>query len=238
MARLARYVLPGHPQHVIQRGNNRGTIFYEEADYLFYLDKLKQSSEEHGCLIHSYVLMTNHVHLLVTPLREDSISKMQQMLGCYYVQYFNHRYQRTGTLWEGRYRATLIDHETYLFICMCYIEMNPVRARMVVEASDYRWSSYPCNALGEENLLISPHGEYTSLGLTCDTRRHAYQELCDQQIPTNTLNEIRQLTHKSWILGSTAFKNKVESLLERRGTPNLKGGDRKSEQYKLKTNRV
>lgn len=148
MARLPRFFLPGQPQHVILRGNNRTEIFCAEADYRFYLGKLRLACEKHGCDIHAYVLMTNHVHLLLTPQEEQSVGKALQMLGRYYVQFFNHRYQRTGTLWEGRYKATLIDTEAYLLTCMRYIELNPVRAGMVAHPSEYPWSSYGYNALG------------------------------------------------------------------------------------------
>jgi len=127
MARLPRYVIPGQPQHVIVRVNNRTDIFYADADYQFYLEKLQLAYNKHDCKIHAYVLMTNHVHLLITPQEEDGISKVMQMLGRYYVQYYNYTYKRTGTLWEGRYKATLIDSEAYLLTCMRYIELNPVR---------------------------------------------------------------------------------------------------------------
>lgn len=138
MARLPRFVIPGQPQHVIQRGNNRQIVFKAESDYQFYLEKLHAAAVKHECSIHAYVLMTNHVHLLVTPGTEDGIGKMMQMLGRYYVQYYNYCYRRTGTLWEGRYRATLIDSEQYLLTCMRYIELNPVRARDLVEhPADY-----------------------------------------------------------------------------------------------------
>ncbi len=134
MARMPRFILPGHPQHVVQRGNNRQVIFCDEVDYWFYLEKLGEAAKKHSCQIHAYVLMTNHVHLLVTPDTENGISKM--MLGRYYVQYFNCKYKRTGTLWEGRYKASLIDSERYLLTCM--IELNPVRARdMVGNPSEY-----------------------------------------------------------------------------------------------------
>jgi putative transposase len=141
MARLPRFVIPGHPQHVIVRGNNRAEIFCAEADYLFYLEKLKAACEKHGCDLHAYILMTNHVHLLLTPHSENGIGKVMQMVGRYYVQYYNYCYQRTGTLWEGRYKATLIDTEAYLLACMRYIEMNSVRAGMVAHPSEYPWSS-------------------------------------------------------------------------------------------------
>ena len=131
MARQPRFVLPGHPQHVIQRGNNRNVIFAEDADYCIYKDKLGEACERFRCRVHAYVLMTNHVHLLITPETEQGISKVMQSLGRQYVQYFNYRYQRTGTLWEGRYKASLLDTTQYLLTCYRYIELNPVRACMV-----------------------------------------------------------------------------------------------------------
>jgi putative transposase len=151
MARLPRFVLPGHPQHVIVRGNNRDPIFNADEDYRFYLDKLQDAAKKHSCDIHAYVLMTNHVHLLVSPHTEDGISKMIQMLGRYYVQYFNSTYRRSGTLWEGRYKASLIDSDTYALTCYRYIELNPVRANMVAHPAEYPWSSYRGNALGEND---------------------------------------------------------------------------------------
>ncbi len=128
MPRQPRFVLIGHPQHIIIRGNNRDPIFYADQDYQFYLDKLGQACEKHECELHAYVLMTNHVHLLITPHKKDGISKAMQMVGRYYVQYFNKTYQRTGTLWEGRYKATLIDSDHYALVCYRYIEMNPERS--------------------------------------------------------------------------------------------------------------
>lgn len=150
MARLPRFVIPEQPQHVIVRGNNRTEIFCAEADYQFYLEKLQQACDKHACQLHAYVLMTNHLHLLITPQEEQSIGKAMQMLGRYYVQYYNYTYQRTGTLWEGRYKAPLIDTEAYLLTCMRYIELNPVRAAMVVRAADYPWSSYPSTHWGKQ----------------------------------------------------------------------------------------
>jgi putative transposase len=172
-ARLPRLILPSQPQHVILRGNNRTEIFCAEADYQFYLDKLRLACEKHDCDIRAYVLMTNHVHLLITPHEEQSLSKALQMLGRYYVQYFNHNYRRTGTLWEGRYKATLIDTEAYLLTCMRYIELNPVRAGIVAHPSEYPWLSYGYNALGESNNLVTPHPEYQHLGKNDEERRHA-----------------------------------------------------------------
>ncbi|MBA4142737.1 MAG: transposase, partial [Nitrosospira sp.] len=215
MARLTRFILPGQPQHVILRGNNRSEIFCAEADYRFYLDKLQLACEKHNCDIHAYVLMTNHVHLLITPHEEQSLSKAMQMLGRYYVQYFNHCYRRTGTLWEGRYKATLIDTEAYLLTCMRYIELNPVRAGMVEHSSEYRWSSYGFNALGQTNNLMTPHHEYRCLGNNDKERRNVYQQLFEQHIPEESINAIREATNKAWVLGDERFKRGIREQLKR-----------------------
>ena len=197
MARLPRFVIPDQPQHVIVRGNNRSEIFCADADYLFYLEKLQQACDKHDCIIHAYVLMTNHVHLLITPQTEEGLGKVMQMLGRYYVQYYNFTYQRTGTLWEGRYRATLIDSEAYLLTCMRYIELNPVRAGMVAHPSEYPWSSYRCNALGQANILVLPHVEYVRLGKADEDRLSAYRQLFKHRIAENSLDEIREATNNS-----------------------------------------
>ena len=236
MARLPRFVIPGQPQHVILRGNNRAEIFSADADYRFYLEKLKLACDKHGSDIHAYVLMTNHVHLLITPNEAQSLSKTMQMLGRYYVQYYNYCYQRTGTLWEGRYKATLIDTESYLLTCMRYIELNPVRADMVSHPSEYPWSSYRHNALGQPDDLIAPYLEYRRLGKTDEERQAAYRQLFKHHIPERSISEIRDATNKAWVLGNDRFKQRIQQQLERRVEPGARGGDRKSEQYKI--NRV
>lgn len=235
MARLPRFVLPGQPQHVIVRGNNREPIFYGEQDYQFYLEKLKQACDKHDCDIHAYVLMTNHVHLLMTPHTEQGIGKTLQMLGRYYVQYFNYRYDRTGTLWEGRYKATLIDSENYLLTCYRYIELNPVRARDMVEhPSEYPWSSYRFNALGQEDEIVTAHEEYIKLGKSSADRQKAYRALFRSRISEKTLGEIRQATNKAWVLGSSYFQDRIQSQLNRPVMPSVRGGDRKSRAYREK----
>lgn len=232
MARLPRFVIPGQPQHVIQRGNNRQDIFRAEDDYPFYLEKLSDAAEKHQCDIHAYVLMTNHVHLLVTPHTEDGIGKMMQMLGRYYVQYFNYCYKRTGTLWEGRYKATLIDSEQYLLTCMRYIELNPVRAQnMVDHPAKYPWSSYQSNALGKDDIRVKPHREYMRLGSTEQDRQSAYRQLFRARIPQMTLDAIREATNKAWVMGSDSFKAKIASKIDRPVQSSGHGGDRKSKTY-------
>jgi len=225
---------------MIQRGNNRGEIFRAPADYRFFLEKLAAAAARNGCDIHAYVLMSNHVHLLLSPNSEQGIGKMMQMLGRYYVQYYNYCYRRTGTLWEGRYRATLIDTDQYLLTCMRYVELNPVRAGMVAHPSEYPWSSYRHNALGESDGLLTAQREYRRLGRNTDERQAAYRQLFRARIAEQTLAEIREATNKAWVLGSDRFKRKIERRSARPASPRARGGDRKSEEYRKRAsvNRV
>lgn len=232
MARLPRFVIPGHPQHVIQRGNNREAIFCQDDDYSFYLEKLAAACRKFECDLHAYVLMTNHTHLLITPHTHNGISKVMQSLGRYYVQYFNYSYQRTGTLWEGRYKATLLDSEQYLLTCMRYIELNPVRAGMVSHPKDYRWSSYRSNALGEENAILSPHSVYERLGESRVERQKAYRALFKRHLGEQTLQALREATNKAWVLGNNRFQAKIAALTDRQVRPKPRGGDRKSKAYR------
>jgi len=232
MARLPRFSIPGQSQHVIQRGNNRDAIFVADEDYDFYLEKLKDACQKFQCEIHAYVLMTNHVHLLITPYSESGISKVMQSLGRFYVQYFNYKYRRTGTLWEGRYRATLLDSEQYLLICSRYIELNPVRAGMVLHAVEYPWSSYRCNAMGETNQLLTPHLIYKALGRDATECLLRYRALFDNQMADVDIEEIRLATNKAWVLGDDKFKEQIEKLTARQAKPKARGGDRRSKDFK------
>ena len=234
MARLPRYVIPGQPQHIIQRGNNRQVIFAADADYQFFRDALVEAAERHGLAIHAYVWMTNHIHLLATPGFEDSISKTFQSVGRRYVQYFNFTYKRSGTLWEGRYRATVVDSERYLLTLMRYIELNPVRAGMVAVPQDYPWSSYRRNASGESgpnaDWLVS-HAEYTRLGREDTARQAAYRALFGAAIDRGELAEIRDCTHKGWALGGEGFRAEIEALGYRRAASKGVGRPRKPERH-------
>ena len=232
MARQPRFVLLGQPQHVIQRGNNRSVIFVADEDYRKYMEILAEACERFECDVHAYVLMTNHVHLLVTPYREDGISKLMQSLGRKYVQYFNYQYGRSGTLWEGRYKSTLLDSERYLLTCYRYIELNPVRAGMVEHPSQYPWSSYGVNAKGKTSDSVVPHELYLRLGATNKARRQAYRELFKVHIGSERLMEIREATNKAWVLGNDRFKQEIEAMTERQVSPRARGGDRRSEEYR------
>ncbi len=232
MPRLPRLNLPGIPQHIVQRGNNRQDCFFEEQDYIVYLDKLKEYSIKNNVAVHSYVLMTNHVHLLVTPTQGDGVSKMMQSLGRCYVRYINQTYERTGSIWEGRFKSSLVDSENYLLRVSCYIEMNPARANMVAELSDYPWSSYQHNALGKDIKLITPHECYQSLAKTDKTRQKRYRALFDQQLTEDQLQAIRDSINKAWVLGEDRFKKRIAKKAGRRVIPQQRGGDRKSEAYR------
>jgi putative transposase len=208
---------------VILRGNNRNIIFVAEEDYLFFIECLQRAVEEHGCTIHAYVLMTNHVHLLMTPTRENSISKAMQSLGRRYVQYFNYTQKRSGTLWEGRYKATVIDSEQYLLTCYRYIELNPVRAKMVAQPQEYPWSSYLCHAEGAANELIVDHPLYLSLGKDREERQVAYRALFAAHVSEVSMDDIRAATNKGWALGGERFVQEVAKALSRRIAPLARG---------------
>lgn len=177
MARLPRLDLPGVPQHVVQRGNNRAACFADDEDYLGYRGGLADAATQCGCAIHAYVLMTDHVHLLVTGMERGAVSRMMQRLGRRYVASFNLRHGRTGTLWDGRFKTSLIDSQHYLLACHRFIELNPVRAGMVADPVTYRWSSFRCNALDAPDALVTPHPVYLQLGADRVRRLAAYRAL-------------------------------------------------------------
>jgi putative transposase len=220
--------MAGVPSHVIQRGNNRDVCFFAEQDYLFYLDCLHSACERYHVNVHSYVLMTNHVHLLITPDDGYGISRVMQSVGRRYVQYINYEYRRSGTLWEGRHKATLVDAEQYLLTCMRYIELNPVRANMVTHPGEYPWSSYRYNAQGAPSALLNPHAEYLALDNDTIERQYAYRCLFDNQLDKEDIHQIRQAAQFSMPLGNERFKQQIEAALgreigqARRGRPSIK----------------
>jgi putative transposase len=191
MARARRLLNAGLTQHIITRGNNRCDIFRAERDYAFFLGGLRDAASRFHLEVHSYVLMTNHLHVIATPRCEGALTKVMHRLGTTYAGYFNRRYGRTGALFEGRFKSMVIDTERYWFTCMRYVELNPVRAGLVVEPVDYRWSSYRANALGIEDGVIVPHSLYMSLGESAACRQQSWRELCRQTIPAEELLELR-----------------------------------------------
>lgn len=227
MPRRARLILPDTPLHIIQRGNNRQACFFADQDYSIYLDWLTECASKTGCRIHSYVLMTNHVHLLISADRIDSSGLLMKSLGQRYVQFINRTYQRSGTLWEGRYRSCLIQEEAYLLACQRYIELNPVRAGMVKHPAEYRWSSYRVNAQGESDILVKPHPLYEALGLDTAARQAAYRELFRYELESKTMDEIRRATNGNFVLGGENFAAQVSSAIGKRVLPGKSGRPRK-----------
>ena len=230
MARLPRYVIPGQLQHIIRRGNNRRAIFASDADFQFFRDALVEAAGRFGLVIHAFVLMTNHLHLLATPFYADSISKTLQSVGRRYAQYFNAKHKRTGALWDGRYRSTVVDAKHYLLKLMNYIDMNPVRAGKVAHPREYPWSSYAHYATGDAGLnssWLEPHERYLALGTSPVARQAAYRQLFRTPMPETELNSIRDATNKGWALGNDRFRQEIESLGERRATSKGRGRPRR-----------
>ena len=215
MARLPRTGAPGIPQHIIQRGNNRQACFGNERDFAAYAHWLAESAQASGVAIHAWVFMSNHVHLLATPETATAVSQMMQTLGRRYVRYFNRSYQRTGTLWEGRFKSCVVDAENYLLICQRYIESNPVRAGMVSHPGDYPWSSYRANGLGHAARLWTPHQVYCELGRSAADRAAAYRALFAGQIDSVQLAQIRRATNRGVSLGNERFMAEVGRLTQR-----------------------
>ena len=216
---------------MVQRGNNHQASFFAEQDYRVYLDKLKEYSKKHQVEVHTFVLMTNHMHLLLTPSTEKGVSQLMQSLGRYYVRFVNHTYQRTGSLWEGRHKSTLVDSGSYSLLVSRYIELNPARANMVSHPADYPWSSYHGNALDKKIELLTPHPCYLSLGKTIDLRKECYRALFEQTFAECFLEDIRNATSKAWVLGDNQFRQQIEEQTVRRAGPLKRGGDRKSLVY-------
>ena len=227
MARLPRLTAPGLPHHLIQRGNNRQAIFVDEADCARYLDDLAGLAGAHGLAIHAYVLMPNHVHLLATPAGRDTLSRVMQALGRRYVRQFNDRHRRTGTLWEGRYRSTVVQTDRYLLACMRYIELNPVRAGLVDEPGAYRWSSHPHQLGLRVDPLVTEHAVYWALGNTPFERQLAYRRLFERSVEAEETEAIRSATHRGWALGESDFIDEVAGQTGRRAGPVRRGRPRK-----------
>ena len=223
MPRSLRLVLPGVALHIIQRGNNRTACFHTDNDRLVYLAHLRQLSEKYECAVHAYCLMTNHVHLLATPANAGAVTGLMRDLGQRYVQYFNGRHARSGTLWEGRFRSCIAESARYVLACYRYIELNPVRARMVDHPSGYLWSSYAINSGMCSDPLIAPHSEYTALASEAESRFMAYRRLIDENLDPALQQAIREATNSGYPLASDGFKAKVLAPLGWRLEPGKPG---------------
>lgn len=216
MARLPRLTVPGYPHHVIQRGNNRQAIFLAPEDYRFMLDLLAEQAKKFQVEIHAYALMGNHFHLLATPQTGDGLPLMMQAVGRSYVRYFNRRHQRTGTLWEGRYRSTIVQSERYLLACMAYIDLNPVRAAMVAQAGEYPWSSAAHHLGRSHDALLTPHALYWQLGNTPFAREAAYGALLQAGLSAQQQEGLRSAVQSGWALGEEEFVAALQERTERR----------------------
>ena len=216
MPRRIRDCPPGLPVHIVQRGNNRQVCFAKEADIKAYANWLGESAEKFDIAVHAWVFMTNHVHLLLTPTTASGISNSMQTLGRLYVWYFNHRYKRTGTLFEGRFKSSLVQNQQYLLACQRYIELNPVRAGMVTDPADYTWSSYCAHAFGQAARMWQPHSEYIALGSTERARQLGYRALFTELMDADLVADIRHALNTGLVLGNDRFRAEVEQLTNQR----------------------
>ncbi len=223
MARLPRLVISHQLHHIIQRGNDGKVIFADAADYTIFLGWLRQASTQFGVAIHAYVLMPDHLHLLATPADENGLGKMMQWLGRHYVPYFNAKYHRSGSLWQGRYKATVIEAASYFLRCSLYIESNPARAAITTEAVEYPWSSCQHHMGMKTDPLVTDHPLYWNLGNTPFQREAAYKERMQQALPNSEIAAMTAATLKGWLLGSDRFKAEMAKLTDRRVEPVKRG---------------
>jgi len=229
MPRRARLTVVGIPHLVIQRGNNRSPCFFSDRDYRFYLICLRDRAEHYGCSVHAYFLNPGYVELLVTPYSKDALSLMMRSLSSRYAQHVNHVHQRTGSLWGGRFKSSIVDSEHYLLTCYRYIELDPVRSGLVTDPANYPWSSYGCHARGIGNSVIRDHPLFLRLGATPQERAFAYRELFRHPIDDRELGEIRSAVNVGLVLGGDAFKDEIERVVARRVRPGRSGRPRKTE---------
>ena len=218
MARLARLSFPGLPHHVIQRGHNSQPIFQSAADYQFMLELLRESAPVAAAEVHAYVLMPNHFHLLLTPKSDTALPQLLQAIGRRYVRYFNSAARRTGTLWDGRYRSTILQPERYLLACMAYIDLNPVRAALCGEASDYPWSSHLHYIGRQPEKWLTPHPLFWGLGNTPFAREASYAALIASGVGAEQQQTLTDATLKGWALGDAAFLQSLQKNTPRRLT--------------------
>jgi len=230
MPRRARLRIADMPLHIIQRGNNRGACFFTDADYLVYLRHLRELAARLACCVHAYVLMTNHVHLLLSSREPDGASNLMKHLGQRYVQYVNRTYKRSGSLWEGRFRSSIVQAENYLLRCYRYIELNPVRAGMVAHSADYRWSSFGANAMGKPDHIVTPHPVYLALANDDAVRRSAYLEMFRGESDASELEQIRSAGSAGYALGDECFRKQIAHALGRRAGPGKPGRPSKQAQ--------
>lgn len=229
MARLPRLIVPGALHHVLQRGNNRQTVFLDESDRHQYLDALREATRLHGVLVHGYVLMPDHVHLLVTPQAADGLSRAMQTLGRRYVSAFNRRHARTGTIWEGRYRAVLVDAAAYFHTLLCYVEQHPTRAALVENPADHPWSSAGHHLGLRRDPLVSEHPGYWALGNTPFERERVHRDALAFALPASQLALLRRHVHSGWPLLTEAGERELALGGQRPLHPRRPGRPKKSD---------
>jgi putative transposase len=228
MARHPRLALPGYPHHVIQRGNNRQPIVLDEADRKMLYSLWLEESQRHKVAVNAYVLLDNHFHLLLTPPSEEAMSLMMQSVGRSYVRYFNKRHNRTGTLWEGRYKSSVLDSEAYLLTCMSYIDLNPVRAGLVEAPENFNWSSYK-HLIGQKiDKLVTPHALYWGLGNTPFSREAAYAEFVSSGLSATIQKDLTESVLKGRVVGRPEFLKTLQKKTQRPILPQKAGRPFKS----------
>jgi putative transposase len=212
MPRLPRFCPADHPTHVVQRGNNRQVCFTCDGDMAAYAHSLHKGATKYGLAVHAWVFMTNHVHLLMTPSTDQGVSQLMRHMGRHYVQPFNFKYARSGTLFEGRFRSSLVQDHAYLLNCIRYIEFNPVRAGITTDPGDYRWSSYRCHAFGATAGMWTPRPEYLGLGENDTERQKIYRKMMAQSLSAEVIQKIRHCLNTGLVLGTADFRDQVKAL--------------------------
>jgi len=223
MARLPRLVIPQQPHHIVQFGVDLQPIFREPGDYVSFLNWLREAAKQYKVAIHAYALMPDHLHILATPADSEGLARMMQWVGRHYVPYFNRKYGRVGTLWQGRFKATVVDAANYLMTCTRYIETNPLRAGIASNPADYAWSSHAHHIGAKPDPLITDHPVYWALGNTPFERDAAYRHLTEQALTPQEMDDLKNTTRKGWVLGSESFKANLETQLNRQVRPGKRG---------------
>ena len=223
MARQPRLVIPSQAHHIVQFAVDKQTIFRDADDHRCFLGWLRDAAKQYKVAIHAYVLMPDHLHLLATPATADGLARMMQWVGRHYVPYFNRKYQRAGTLWQGRFKATVVDAATYLLPCSRFIELNPVRAGLVTNPIDYPWSSYAHHVGSVPDPVIVDHMVYWALGNTPFQREANYKQLAEQALTSSELQAFNDSVHKGWVMGSESFKTELEKQTSRQVRPGRRG---------------
>lgn len=235
MARWSRLVAPDYPMHITQRGHNRDVTFHDAHDFACYREILLRASVRASCAIHAYALMTNHVHLLVTPAHRTGPSRFMQSVGSQYVRYWNKRHRRSGTMWDGRFKSSIVDSDDYFLACCRYIDMNPVHARIVDRADAYEWSSHRHLAYGEPDALLTSHDSYERIAGTPELRQAEYITYCGTNSPSDMGRAIRSATRVGAATGERHFLASLERKLQRPATRHVHGGDRRSDVWRWST---